>query len=674
MAAALAALFLVALAVVPVFVPQRAVRGFVLRTLDRACGCRVVVRGRFALTLWPEPGMTATRLWIEDPPGFAPRPLLRVHRIVLGASWGALFEGRWALASVRIRKARLVLRRNARGASNLSVFLHAGPPSSPSSSPAAPAASQGPPSSVPAPLGVFGRLVVHGFTIVEEPGARLLADVRRLELGPSNHGGLPVTLNARLPQGKKALAAVVVRGRIVMHGIEAGALHLATLDLRDPLAFPGPLTAGTGRIGYRLEGDRTRLTVSSLVLTDPRLGRASVAGGAVFVKAKVAHASGSIRLRLLPSAVVRYVPWLRPRPGHAGLLVTTHGSAQAGRLGPAPFALSWAGGRTRAHLSGTVAGTRHAGRWCWTIQAQGEGIGLRFPNSSTAPVGRPSSAAAPVASVRDPASDSPAPPGPCLGLRARLARVDLEAVPVSRLRFAASVTGTHLVVSDLRAALLGGVLQGQLQGRLVGPRPEDLTARLSYARVELARVLRIVDPGAGVPLSGRIGGAARLTTHTGISFDAWKGAGTVTGSNLVWRGIDLPALVRTLGTVIHGRLPLRWPSGGVTPIGHLQAFWTLALKRLTLPHLALESSVLRVDGMGNIALSGPGRLDLLLELAPGSKIGTRGWPRALRGIEVPVHVGGSLAHPRPVPDVPVVLKRLLRRRVGGILGGIFRRG
>jgi hypothetical protein len=95
---------------------------------------------------------------------------------------------------------------------------------------------------------------------------------------------------------------------------------------------------------------------------------------------------------------------------------------------------------------------------------------------------------------------------------------------------------------------------------------------------------------------------------------------------------------------------------------------------LNLPRLVLESPALRVHGTGSVDLSGPGRLDLVLELGPGSKVGTRGWPPALRGIEVPVHVGGSLAHPRPVPDVPVILKRLLRQRLGGILGDVLRGG
>ncbi len=671
--ATLAALFLVAIAVVPFFVPQRVVRGLVLRTLDRGCGCTVGVRGNVAFTLWPEPGLVATRLRIEDPPGFAPRPLLRVRRITLRASWGELFAGRWALASVRLRGTVLALRRNARGESNLGAFFHPGTPS-PRPSPRSPSGA----TPLAASLRVFGRLVVHDFEIVGKPGGRLLADVRRLSLGPLSRTGLPLSLNVRVPSGKKGVVVGSLRGTLVVKGTSGIVLDLAALGLRDPSVFPGPLSAGAARIEFLPETAGTRWRVSSLALTDPRLGRASLHGDVILAGAKVAHAVGALRLRLLPGVVRHAAPWLRPRPGRSGLLVTARFSGGAGRFGASPFALSWSGHRGPAQLGGTLAGAREAQGWCWRLHTKGAGLGLRLPKADPAPA-TPLRAAVPPRAARarvapGPPPAAPDPPRPCLRLRADLANFDLEGVPVPRLRLQASLEGSRLRVPRLDALVFGGTLQGNARGRLVGGRPRDLTTRLSFHGIELVRALPALDPGGGTNLTGRLGGGAVLATHGGLRRRAWSGSGRVAGTGLVWRGIDLAAIVRSLGAVIHGRIPSRWPSGGATPFGTLHASWRLASDRVVLQHLVLGSSLLRVTGAGHVDLAGVGRLDLGLDLAPGPGAGARGWPSALRGIDVPVHVGGSLAHPLPIPDVPAVLHRLLRRRLGTLLGGFLRRG
>jgi hypothetical protein len=667
-AAALAALLLVTVAVVPFLVSKHTLRSIALRALDRGCGCTVVARGRFDLTLWPEPGLVVTRLRVEDPPGFARRPLLRVRRVTLRASWGKLLAGRWVLSSARFRKVRLVLRRNARGQTNLSAFFHARGPAS-RSPPGVPAPSV----SSADPLAVFGRLVLDDFEIVEAPGTRLLAEVRSLELGPRNRHGLPIVLSAGIPTGKGATAWVGLRGNVAAQGDNA-ALDLTSLRLRDPSLFPGRLATGAARIEYVKTARAARLRVSPVTLSDPRLGRAVVEGEVVLVGSRPTRETGELRMRLLPSFVLRMAPWLRPRPVRTGLRFTARFVGGENALGPAPFALAWQDRRGRAaRLQGTLVGKRQSGRWDWSLQAEGSGLGVCFAKTSraTKPASAPAEArttSAPTTGPRRASAVAVTPSGPGVRLYAKFVDSRVEGVPVPRMSFEGSFANSRARVSHLKAALLGGILRAAAQARLVGAHPSDLTTHLSFQGIELAPLLRLLDPKGGANLSGRIAGDAFLASRGGVDLAAWHGSGEVRGSNLVWRGVDLAAIVQTLGRVIHGRIPQRWPSGGATPFGHFHSNWTLAGGRVTLQKLALQSSLLDVTGGGNLDLVGQGRLDLSLELAPGAGAARRGWPQALRGIDVPLHVGGTLARPLPIPDASAVLHRLLRRRLGGILG------
>lgn len=672
-AAALVALVLAAIVVVPLLVPQRTVRRLVVRTLDRGCGCRVLVNGRFALTLWPEPELLATRLRVADPPGFASPPLVRVARVALRASWTDLLVGRWVLTSVRLERVVVALSRNAQGESNLAAFLHPSPhpsialPSQHASTRARRAAVS------PALLAVFGRLVVRGLDIVDEPGARRLLSVSRLSLGPEGHRGLPLALRLAAPGVKTGPLTVSLAGRIVTTNGRGLALDLAALRVRAPSFFPGPLTAGKGRFAYRPLGRETHIRISPIALTDPRLGQAGVRGTIDLQGTAIARAAGALRLRILSGFVRRELPELRPRVGPSGLHATLTFSEEGSRVGPAPFTLAWAGRGGRARLQGRLTAMRRAGRWCWRLQAEGTGLGFhgsRHPSSSRRTAPRASS---PVTPRRPhPVARDASTSGMCLTLAARLSALALDGVPVPHLRLRASLEGRRLFVPTLEAELFGGTLRGRARGHLLGRRLRALTGRVTFRNVELSSLQSALDPRAGGSLAGRVSGTATLAARGGLALRRWRGEGAVTGSGLVWRGIDLAALLRALATAVRGHPPTRWPSGGTTPLGTLRGSWALASERVNLRGVVLESPLLHVSGGGHVGLAGPGRLDLTLDLAPGPRADARTWPPALRGLVIPVRVRGSLTHPLPLPDVPALLHRLLRRRLGHLLGGFLK--
>ncbi len=674
-AAALAALVLATIVIVPVLVPRRTVRRLVVHTLDRGCGCRVLVNGRFALTLWPGPELLATRLRVADPPGFAPQPLVRVARVALRASWADLLVGRWVLTSVRLERVVVALSRNARGESNLAAFLHPGfHPSVVDPSPHA--STRVHRAAVSSALfAVFGRLVVRGLDVVEEPGARRLLSVSRLSLGPEGHRGLPVALQLAAPGVKTGPITVSLAGRIVTTNGRRVALDLAALRLRAPSFFPGPLTAGKGNFAYRPIGREAHIRISPITLADPRLGQAGVRGTIDLQGATIARAAGAVRLRIRSGFVRRELPELRPRVGPSGLHAALTFSEEGSKIGPAPFTLAWAGHGGRARLQGRLTAMRRAGRWCWRLQAQGTGVGFHEPS-------RPSSSSSRRTSPRASSRVTPRRPRPvardasrsgmCLTLAARLSALALDGVPVPRLRLRASLEGRRLFVPMFAAELFGGTLHGQARGRLLGQRLRALTGRVTFRNVELSSLHSALDPKAGGSLAGRVSGTATLAARGGLALRRWRGEGAVTGSGLVWRGIDLAALLRALATTVRGHPPTHWPSGGTTPLGTLQGSWALASEQVNLRGVVLESPLLHVSGGGHVGLAGSGRLDLTLDLAPGPRADARTWPPALRGVVIPVRVRGSLTHPLPLPDVPALLHRLLRRRLGHLLGGFLK--
>lgn len=674
--AALAALAVATIVIVPWLVPQRTVRRLVVHTLDRGCGCRVLVNGRFALTLWPEPELLATRLRVADPPGFAPQPLVRVARVALRASWADLLVGRWVLTSVRLERVVVALSRNARGESNLAAFLHPSlhpsvvAPSPPASTRARRAALS------PGLFAVFGRLVVRGLDVVDEPGARRLLSVSRLSLGPEGPRGLPLALRLAAPGVKTGPLTVSLAGRIITTSGGGVALDLAALRLRAPSFFPGPLTAGKGRFAYRPVGRVTHIRISPITLADPRLGQAGVRGTIDLQGATIARAAGAVRLRIRSGFVRRELPELRPRVGPSGLHAALTFSEEGSRIGPAPFTLAWAGRGGRARLQGRLTAMRRAGRWCWHLRAQGTGVGFREPRhpSSSSSSRRTSPRASSRVRSRRPRPVARAAPssGMCLTLAARLSALALDGVPVAHLRLRASLEGRRLFVPRLAAELFGGTLRGRARGRLLGRRLRALTGRVTFRNVELSSLQSALDPKAGGSLAGRVSGTATLAARGGLALRRWRGEGAVTGSDLVWRGIDLAALLRALATTVRGHPPTHWPSGGTTPLGTLQGSWALASERVNLRGVVLESPLLHVSGGGHVGLAGPGRLDLTLDLAPGPRANARTWPSALRGVVIPVRVRGSLTHPLPLPDVPALLHRLLRRRLGHLLGGLLK--
>ena len=487
-----------------------------------------------------------------------------------------------------------------------------------------------------------------------------------------------MTLRLAAPGVKTRPLTVSLAGRIVTTNRHGLALDLAALRVRAPSFFPGPLTAGKGRFAYRPLGRETHIRISPIVLTDPRLGQAGVRGTIDLQGTTIARAAGGLRLRILSGFVRRELPELRPRVGPSGLHAALTFSEDGSRVGPAPFTLAWAGRGGRARLQGRLTAMRRAGRWCWRLQAEGTGLGFRGPRHPSS--SRPSSSrrASPRASSpvtprrpRPVAHDAPT-SGMCLTLAARLSALALDGVPVPHLRLRASLEGRRLFVPTLEAELFGGTLRGRARGRLLGQRLRALTGRVTFRNVELSSLQSALDPRAGGSLAGRVSGTATLAARGGLALRRWRGEGAVTGSGLVWRGIDLAALLRVLATTVRGHPPTHWPSGGTTSLGILRASWALASEQVNLRRVVLASPLLHVSGGGHVGLAGPGRLDLTLDLAPGPRADARTWPPALRGVVIPVRVRGSLTHPLPLPDVPALLHRLLRRRLGHLLGGFLK--
>lgn len=677
-AGVIVALLVGVLLAVPLLVPRSTVRRIVLRTVDRACACRASVGGRFDLTLWPGPGLVATRLRIANPRGFGPGALLTVRRLTLRAAWAPLLHGRWGLASARFEGAVLALRTDSHGESNVAAFL-----SSRSSRPSPPPRPSAPSVAPWAFLSAVGRLRVRDLAIVRDPGARLLVTVRRLRLGPASPSGVPLRLVLAAPQGGRTPASLALVGSLVPGPGAALALETRSLAARDPALFPGRVVGGSGRLDWLPAPGGGRLRLAPLRLVDRRFGRVRLEGEARLAGTRLREVRGTLRARILAAVVRRALPALRPDPAPAGLRLTARFVGNTRTVGPVPFRLVW--GKGPARIAGRLSGTHRGARWCWSLVATGGGFGI-VPSGGGAASASSSSSDPPAVALDAVSLARPKPgrrpagrlapvaggsgsPGACLRVRARLADVRLASLPFRALGFTATVDGSRFSLRPFEAGIFGGTVDGRLRGRLVGLRPHRLVARMRWQGLDLALLSAALAPAAAPPLKGRVDGTAVVDAPDPLVWTAWRATGTLAGQGLVWEGVDLPALVRALGSLVHGRVPARWPSGGSTPVGRLRSVWRLRRGVLRFSRLVLHSPFLRVSGAGRAELVGGRRLDLRLDLTPSA--GGKGWPPALEGTDLPVRVQGTLAHPRPVPDVPVILKRLLGRRLRGLLGGIL---
>lgn len=659
--------------VAPLLVPRSTIRHLVLRAVDRQCLCTARVRGAFTLTFWPTPTLRATRLEVENVPGLGSGSLVMVRRLALLGSWSVLLDGRWTLERTQIVGATVILGQSEPSTSR-----------PPSRSPGRRSSKQR--SSVPsagggwlAAIARLGGISIHDAAVIEARNRRILLSLRHLRLGRRTKGGeRSLLVAASFPMGSRpggGRMRLALRGWLTLGRQTPSILRLTRLSLRDPILWPGTLKASNVDLRYGPLRRGSRLSLAPVRFVDPRFGRLALRATARLDRTALVRLRGTLDVILKGAYVRRRFPELRPVPGANGLRLQTRFVADSMHVAFAPYRWTWGEGRREASLEGRLL-LRRRGReaGCWKLVAKGMGVGfmpskraLRARTSvraSQAPATGPSRV---MSTAKPPVTSPRTTTGPvgCIRFDVELSRLRYASLPISFLRFDGTLRNGALVVPRFTGRLFGGVLTGTLRGTVPGAIPTRLVLKAQFHGIDLAQIHRHLEASSDVPVSGILAGAAHLSLEDPTRVQTWGGRGTLRARDLVWKGIDFPAIVQALGALAHGHVPRRWPRGGSTSLGSLRTHWRLEQDTLDFPSLVLESSWAIVRGKGHVTLRGQEPLDLRLVLARGLKTGS--WPAALRDVPIPLRVTGTLAHPEAKPVIAPILRQLLLRRLRSLL-------
>jgi len=221
-----------------------------------------------------------------------------------------------------------------------------------------------------------------------------------------------------------------------------------------------------------------------------------------------------------------------------------------------------------------------------------------------------------------------------------------------------------LKINPLGANLYDGAVQGDITldvrkdiprfsvnetvtGVQAGPLLKDLTGK--------EQLLGTASINAKLSGAGTTSGQIRQTLNGTAGFEFTDGA---------VKGVNIAALIRSAQAKIKGQPAPKETGSNQTDFALMKGSATITNGKVKNDDLLLKSPLLRITGDGNVSLPEETIDYTLTTKFVGSLKGQGGEEMAeLKGVSVPVHVGGTFSKPTYVPDLAAVLSDAAKAEV-----------
>ena len=278
--------------------------------------------------------------------------------------------------------------------------------------------------------------------------------------------------------------------------------------------------------------------------------------------------------------------------------------------------------------------------------------------------------AAPVAVVAQPAA-APVPVGlPLDTLRAldlvgkaRIGRIKVSNLRVSDAQLRLEAKGGLMQLNPISVSLYQGVAKGRMAMDVSASKPV-LSSTMNVVNVQAEPLLQ--DLQGEALLAGR-GQIALDLKATGLSSDSLKrslngnvGIKFLDGAVM---GVNVAQIVREAQAALSGQPLNQARQANRTDFAELSGTARIVNGTINNQDLALKSPLLRIQGAGSASLPAE-TIDYLIQASVVESLkgqGGRGLAD-LRGVTIPVRVGGTFSQPSYQPDVEAVLTELAKAK------------
>jgi len=649
----------------PLLIPTGMLEHEVMRWTHAKTGLTLKIQGPVEVTIFPTLGLSLNRVALMNPRGFPPQPLIQIHHASIRAAFLPLLAGTIRISETTLQDVHLTLRTNRAGVSNVSHLLQAIAGSTPQTHTATPRTTGG------FKLETLGRLDLENVDIRYlnlKSGARESVRGLTLEAGPIERRR-PFPLSFRMEIRSRApaldvavrLKTAVLWARKEVFHLEQPVFHVAFLG-RHPISLLAQAAS------LEVAPDHDSIDLSGLKLSGAGLH------GSLSLRGTLAPAPSRDLGGRISFSLTRLKPWLGKSLTHLLRTRATHP--------PLTFGTSFhfTGSRLRLPaLVVTLGAEKIAGQMEAILGPQPEVHAAFVGNTLTlaplTPANRVAAAARPA-----PAKVAPDLSGwswlHALNGEAalRLAQLNYGALTLTKLNVQARLERGTLTLYPAEALGFKGAIA--LRGSLVASQGlPDIHLHLKAQDLSLHALSTALNIGHSAALSGQLSTEGQAS-FTGLSMATLartlSGTGQVKVIHAIWRGVDLTRIVTAVGNALRGRVPSRWPTGGETRIGTLEAQFALHHAKIMIRKAILATMRLRATGTGTIDWVEP-HLDLHLLLHPlaGNRPGQIPWPPNMRQVTIPVTIQGSLMAPKVTPDIRSILQSALRSKLKSLAHHFF---
>ncbi|MGD2138411.1 MAG: AsmA family protein, partial [Gammaproteobacteria bacterium] len=217
--------------------------------------------------------------------------------------------------------------------------------------------------------------------------------------------------------------------------------------------------------------------------------------------------------------------------------------------------------------------------------------------------------------------------------------------PLGAALYAGQYTGD--ITLDARKATPRFALNEKVSGVQAGPLLQDLTGE--------ARVQGTADVSAKLTGSGLDASAIKQTLNGTTAFSFTDGS---------VKGVNIAALIRKAQAKLKGQPAPQEQQPNQTDFSSMQGTATVSNGVVHNDDLLVQSPLLRISGKGQVSLPAETIDYTLTTKLVGSLEGQGGKSlQELKGVSIPVRVGGTFSKPTYVPDLGDALKEAAKARV-----------
>jgi AsmA protein len=651
-------LILVLAIVLPLIVDPNDYKDEIAAAVREKTGRTLTIDGDIGLSVFPWLGLDIGATRLSNAPGFEERPMASMEQVQVRVKLLPLLRKELEMDTVRLNGLQLYLGKDANGRTNWADLE--GEPAA-----AAPAGEKGPAESG---SGALAGLAIGGIEVTD---AQVVWDDRaaanRYELD-----GLSLTTGAVEPgepfdlelQFQVTASQPAMTGRIGLKGVIGIAPSLQAVDIRDAgldLDLQGDTLPG-GRLKLALASD-VALDLEDQTLALPNL-RLETLGLKVTGEVAGTAITGDDPRFTGKLAVAEFVP----RDVIQALGQPSPDTADSSVLGKADAALQWQASTRAAAITAlqlrlddtTItgkAGITDFATQAITFALQADAIDLdRYlppPAESGAPAaGTPAAAAAggagalPVDTLRSLNLDGTLRLGRLKAYNLRSTDIEVRVLakdgllrvhPAGAQLYDGRYTGD--ISLDARRDTPRISLNESITGVQAGPLLKDLTGD--------ARLLGTGDLQARLTGAGATPEQIRETLNGTAGFSFTNGA---------VKGVNIAALIRNAQAKLQGQPAPTNDQPDQTDFAEMKGTATVTDGLVRNDDLSVKSPLLRISGKGQVSLPKETIDYLLTTKIVGSLEGQGGRALSeLKGVAIPVRIGGTFSKPTYVPDLAAAL-------------------